>query len=60
MIQPSPWRALVSDAVRTWQDMRSRPYISLNGAMIRGEKTQASKRILSDIATIVGFVSWKC
>jgi hypothetical protein len=27
---------------------------------MRGEKTQASKRILSDIAMIVEFVSWKC
>jgi hypothetical protein len=40
--------------------MCSRPYISLNGAMMRGEKVQASNIMLRDIPMIVEFVSWKC
>lgn len=35
----------------------SRPYISLRGATMRGAKTQASNKILSDIAMIVELVS---
>ena len=40
--------------------MYSRPYISLNGAITSGEKTQASSRMLSDIPMIVELVSLKC